>query len=231
MTKMAVAPFDNSHGDSDVVLRSADEVDFYVHRNILRIASAFFADMFSLPQPIHPSSPDVANDPIPVIPVSENSQKLEALLRMCYPVEKSRISSVQDVSPLLEGALKYQMREATAALTKKLAAFCNNRPLDVYAEVCRRDLRKVAKQAADAFAAPLVAVTKVPRDEPAFAIDDFTPHMESISAAAYFHLLEYHSGGGASKSMTLSFVSSRASASASCCSCSVSRVNACHRQR
>ncbi|KAF7309147.1 BTB domain-containing protein [Mycena kentingensis (nom. inval.)] len=35
----------------DVILRSSDDVDFYVHRVVLGVASPFFADLFELAQP------------------------------------------------------------------------------------------------------------------------------------------------------------------------------------
>ncbi|KAH9921604.1 uncharacterized protein B0H18DRAFT_1020410, partial [Fomitopsis serialis] len=200
---VAAAPFDNSFADADAILRSADGANFYVHKNILRIASAFFADMFSLPQPPQAASPvdgDTATDAsshsantLPVIPVSEDRQSFDKLLRMCYPVEKPTFASVQEISPIIEGALKYQMREATSALTKELIIFSDSHPLDVYAEACRRGLEEVVSRAAAAFAAPLIKIKKIRYDTPAYAIDAFTPHMENISAASYFHLLEYHS--------------------------------------
>jgi len=201
---VATAPFDNSYGDADAILRSADGVDFYVHRNILRIASAFFADMFSLPQPPQPASPvgsdgtatDASNrsaSTLPVIPVSEDQQSFDKLLRMCYPVEKPKFASIQDISPIIEGALKYQMREAASALTKELMIFSDSHPLDVYAEACKRDLEEVASRAAAAFSAPRIEIKKIRHGTPAYAIDTFTPHMEDISAASYFRLLEYHS--------------------------------------
>ncbi|KAH9921632.1 uncharacterized protein B0H18DRAFT_1020587 [Fomitopsis serialis] len=140
---VAAAPFDNSYGDADVILRSADGVDFYLHKNILRIASAFFADMFSLPQPL-PNSPPNGDKAIedassrsadapPIIPVSEDQQALDNLLRMCYPVEKPAFESIQDKCSLLRGTTKYQMGEATSRLNKELTSLCASRPLDVFA--------------------------------------------------------------------------------------------------
>ncbi|KAH9066765.1 hypothetical protein EDB87DRAFT_1588082 [Lactarius vividus] len=42
-------PFDGP--DSDTILRSSDQVDFYVYRIILSKSSPFFKSMLSLPQP------------------------------------------------------------------------------------------------------------------------------------------------------------------------------------
>ncbi|KAH9837628.1 uncharacterized protein C8Q71DRAFT_753656 [Rhodofomes roseus] len=206
---IATAPFDNFYGDADVILRSADGADFYVHKNILRFASAFFADMFSLPQPLQASSEpsdgdilstDACSDstrPLPVISVSENWHDLDNLLRMCYPVEKptGRFATVQGISPLLEGALKYQMREATTALTRELMALCPSRPLDVFAEAYSRGLEEVAKHAARAFSAAQyvgMAQSRISDHQ----IDDFVPAMDNIPASLYYRLLDCHSGGG-----------------------------------
>ncbi|ETW75378.1 hypothetical protein HETIRDRAFT_456000 [Heterobasidion irregulare TC 32-1] len=42
-------PFDEPH--ADVILRSSDNTDFRVYENILSLASPFFRELFSLPQP------------------------------------------------------------------------------------------------------------------------------------------------------------------------------------
>ncbi|KAJ7750603.1 hypothetical protein B0H16DRAFT_1318583 [Mycena metata] len=55
-------PFDES---TDAILRSSDDLDFPVHRAVLSLASPFFRDMFSIPQP--ESEPK-----IPVIPRTSN---------------------------------------------------------------------------------------------------------------------------------------------------------------
>ncbi|KAI0255963.1 hypothetical protein BJV78DRAFT_1113987, partial [Lactifluus subvellereus] len=43
-------PFDDA--DADIILRSSDQVNFHVYKVILSVASPFFKDMFSLPQPV-----------------------------------------------------------------------------------------------------------------------------------------------------------------------------------
>ncbi|KZT67855.1 hypothetical protein DAEQUDRAFT_739103 [Daedalea quercina L-15889] len=187
VTKAAVAPFDNHYGDADVILRSVNGTDFYVHKNVLRIASSFFADMFSLPQPVYDSASDgdiatgVSDRPsgVPIVSVSENSQVLEDILRMCYPVEKPNLDSVQVISPLLEVAMKYQMPEATNVMMRQLMTLCCSQPLDVFAEACKRDLEEVAAHAAQAFSAPLVVIQETEKDVPAHAIDAFTSHMDA----------------------------------------------------
>src|SRR5258708_12587226 len=67
-----------SFPDGDVVLRSADGVDFRVHTTFLSIASPFFRDMFSLPQ--------TSND-VQTIEMTEKADVLVAILELIYPLE------------------------------------------------------------------------------------------------------------------------------------------------
>lgn len=47
---IAQAPFNDPDKAADIILRSGDNVDFYVYRIVLSLASPFFKYMFSLPQ-------------------------------------------------------------------------------------------------------------------------------------------------------------------------------------
>ncbi|KAJ7501149.1 hypothetical protein B0H11DRAFT_755389 [Mycena galericulata] len=69
-------PFDEV--GTDIILRSSDGVDFHVYRVVLSLASPFFKQMFSLPQP-------ESATPVPVIPVAEASGILDLVLRLWYP--------------------------------------------------------------------------------------------------------------------------------------------------
>ncbi|KAJ7023355.1 hypothetical protein C8F04DRAFT_1240206 [Mycena alexandri] len=59
-------PFDDS--TADTILQSSDGFDFHVHHAVIALASPFFKDLFSLPQP---------EPKVPVIPVAESSSILE----------------------------------------------------------------------------------------------------------------------------------------------------------
>jgi hypothetical protein len=71
-------PFDAS--DADLVIRSSDFVNFKVHKPVLAMASPFFKDLLSLPQP--PDSESV--DGLPVVQLSEDSELLSTLVSMLY---------------------------------------------------------------------------------------------------------------------------------------------------
>jgi hypothetical protein len=68
--------------DADLVIRSSDFVDFQVHKPVLSVASPFFKDLLSLPQP----SDSETVDGLHVVQLSEDSELLNSLLSMLYPL-------------------------------------------------------------------------------------------------------------------------------------------------
>jgi hypothetical protein len=68
--------------DTNLIIRSSDLVDFRVHKLVLAIASPFFKDLLSLPQP--PDSESVSG--LPVVRLSEDSELLNTLVSMLYPI-------------------------------------------------------------------------------------------------------------------------------------------------
>ncbi|KAH9939289.1 uncharacterized protein BXZ73DRAFT_8936, partial [Epithele typhae] len=135
----ADAPFNRP--SADTILRTADHVDFHVHRIILIQASPFFADMFSLPQP-----QNVVQD-APVIDVSEDSKTLRHLLQICYPTDRPVLESLDDLVPVLRAAMKYSMDWLAKTLSKSFIAAIPQFPFQVWAHACRSDLPEVARQA------------------------------------------------------------------------------------
>jgi hypothetical protein len=67
--------------DANLILRSSDHVDFRVHKPILAMASPFFKNRLSLPQPIDSES----DDGLPVVQLSEDSELLTSLVSILYP--------------------------------------------------------------------------------------------------------------------------------------------------
>jgi hypothetical protein len=68
--------------NANIILRSSDLVDFRVHQSVLAMASPFFKDLLSLPQP----SDGETFDGLPVVQSSEDSELLNSLVSMLYPV-------------------------------------------------------------------------------------------------------------------------------------------------
>ncbi|KZS99417.1 uncharacterized protein LAESUDRAFT_627614, partial [Laetiporus sulphureus 93-53] len=66
---------------ADIIFRTADEVDFHLHKAVLMLASSMFEGMFSIPQPtaINAAEVDFETD-LPIVPVTETSKTLDALL-------------------------------------------------------------------------------------------------------------------------------------------------------
>ncbi|CDO73318.1 hypothetical protein BN946_scf185008.g80 [Trametes cinnabarina] len=142
---------------ADIIFCSSDHVCFKLHKLVLMLASAFFKDMFSLPQPFAGLSPlagsaeePAKHDGLPVVHVAEPGTVLEGLFRLCYPIRDPPLDTLEEVRPLLEAALKYQMQEAVEITTRRLRELAPSAPLRVYAVACRLSLQDVMRVAAQA---------------------------------------------------------------------------------
>ncbi|KAF9016569.1 hypothetical protein BDZ89DRAFT_400901 [Hymenopellis radicata] len=123
--------------DADVVLASCDGARFAVHKCILSLASPFFKDMFSLPQPSSGSSVPKDVD----IECTESKAVLCALLHFMYPVPNPQIASLDELVPLIEAAQKFRLEylhdELRAMLIDERFGFVKKAPLRVYAIATR----------------------------------------------------------------------------------------------
>ena len=106
----AAAPFD--HAKADIILRSSDNIDFRVFRLFLSLASPFFETLFDIPQPADENEDQEVRDGLAVVPVTEDSKTLDALLRFCYPctlADDPKLEVLQDAMEVLEAARKYSL--------------------------------------------------------------------------------------------------------------------------
>lgn len=69
--------------NTDLVLKSSDDVMFYVHSLILKLSSPVFGDMLRIPRP--PVSPNDLDDEVPVVDLTEPAEVLSLLLDIIYP--------------------------------------------------------------------------------------------------------------------------------------------------
>jgi BTB/POZ domain len=167
------APFDRK--DSDVIIRSCDQVDFHVHKAVLATASVVFEDMFTAPGP----SPHDQ-----VIALTEDSKTLHHLLTMLYPVDLSIPNTFEDALSLLAACQKYQM-DSTAACVRSLLRgrtpplFTVHNSFRAYGIASRYHLGEEA-----AFAARLTL-------ERAMNFPECGDDLGFISGAALFQLWEY----------------------------------------
>jgi hypothetical protein len=79
-TASPVKPFDIP--DANLIIRSSDQVNFRVHKPVLAMASPFFKDLLSH---FRPSDSEFA-DGLPVIQLPEDSELLNCLVSILYPV-------------------------------------------------------------------------------------------------------------------------------------------------
>jgi hypothetical protein len=91
-TASPLEPFDVP--DPNFIIRSSDFVDFRVHKLVLAVASPFFKDLLSLPQP----SDSESIDGLPVVQLSEDSELLNSLVSILYPVPTVLPNSYEKVS-------------------------------------------------------------------------------------------------------------------------------------
>lgn len=185
---VAKKPFDIR--TADIIIRTSDNVDFYVYKAILAIASPFFDYMFSLAQTAATPTDNVTQDPVVV---SEDSDTMDCLLRLCYPIDDPNIADLDQLDRVLEAAMKYQMGEATKLARHLLSAFIKDRPLQVYTVACRLKVEEEARMAAEAW-------TRMKPTEDATQFHttlegaSYVPEMRRISSGAYFRLIEYARG-------------------------------------
>nr|VWP02249.1 N/A [Ganoderma boninense] len=172
---------------ADVILASSDNVPFKLHKVILSLGSEFFKAMFSLsqPKPLASVDPQI-NDPIadaeidglPVIHVSEPSEVLSKLFRLCYPMDNPHLTTIDEVAAVLTAALKYELRKPIQMTSRRLRKLMPAASVRVYAIACRLDLEDEARAAA-------VAIREKKLQ------NEYAAELEDISIGAYHRLLYY----------------------------------------
>lgn len=96
--------------DGDLILRSADGVEFRVHSLLLRLSSKVFADMMSTPLA---AGKEKETGDAQTIGLEEEAETVDTLLRWIYPVEKRpRIASLDDFKKYMPIVMKYDIRTA-----------------------------------------------------------------------------------------------------------------------
>jgi BTB/POZ domain len=83
--------------DANLIIRSSDLVDFRVHMPVLAMASPFFKDLLSYPR----ASDSEFVDGLPVVELSEDSELLNCLISILYPVRMVIPMSYEKVLYLL----------------------------------------------------------------------------------------------------------------------------------
>ncbi|KAJ6556519.1 hypothetical protein DFH09DRAFT_1491005 [Mycena vulgaris] len=121
-------PFDDPAGD--VILRSSDGIDFHVHRLVLSLASPFFKQMFTLPQPNGERG-------VPAILVSESALVLDRALRFWYPGAMTLTELAEMLECLL---LKYDIQSSIPFAQHQLRGYMEG-DFDLALEATKSSLR------------------------------------------------------------------------------------------
>ena len=102
--------------DANFIIRSSDNVNFRVHKSVLAMASPFFRDLLSLPQP----SDSEYLDGLPMVQLSEDSELLNSLVSMLYPVRPVIPTTYDKVYHLLAACQKYDMVSVQSSIRAKV---------------------------------------------------------------------------------------------------------------
>lgn len=148
-TTVASAPFDSDTGFADIILRTSDKFDFFVHVPILRLASTVFDAMLSIPQPPSATNDTQTSPTRPIIDLTEDSATMDHLLRYCYPVTDPIITDLDILDRILTAADKYDIKFVTTLATQVLHKFVDTKPLEVYTIACLHGSEDIAKKAAE----------------------------------------------------------------------------------
>ncbi|KAI0675756.1 hypothetical protein C8Q78DRAFT_347035 [Trametes maxima] len=171
----AAEPFDRD--DADFVLRSSDHIDFHVHRVILIMASSVFETMLALPQPAEDAKIEK-----PLVDVTEDSETLDVLLRVCYPTSAPELQDVLLLRKVLEAATKYDIPAVLTMVKKAMVQpeLLDSDPLRIFVIACRFGMEPEAQAAANKIALRNFVMGTV----------QFCPELDDIPAGAYYRLLQ-----------------------------------------
>ncbi|KAI0829845.1 hypothetical protein BC628DRAFT_1408639 [Trametes gibbosa] len=171
------SPFNDS--DADLILRSCDGTDFHVHKVILGKASSDFKSLLELPR-LSECRPADARQ---VVSLTEYANTVENILRLCYPVPRPPIESIEELAATLEAMKKYEITSLRPHLEQDFKALLDAGadPLRMYGIACLYSLNGVLEAAAKlTLATPLLVQ---PRAMP--------PEFAHLPAACLFALIEY----------------------------------------
>ncbi|KAK0434793.1 hypothetical protein EV421DRAFT_1909094 [Armillaria borealis] len=88
----ADAPFNDTSDFADLVIRTADNVDFFVHKVLLSLKSpsSFFRHV------LESSHHTEEKDGLPVLEVKEDSRTFRTVLLLCYPYDVPEIKTIEE---------------------------------------------------------------------------------------------------------------------------------------
>ncbi|KAK0209181.1 hypothetical protein DFS33DRAFT_1308133 [Desarmillaria ectypa] len=117
-TTTADAPFNDPTDNADLVIRTADSVDFFVLSALLSLKSpsSFFLHVLKANQ--HTEE----RDNLPVLEVKEDSETFQIILLLCYPYASPEIKNVEQLVAVGKVLDKYCMDHALERFTQIMMA-------------------------------------------------------------------------------------------------------------
>ena len=146
-------PFYLDPAIGDLVIRSSDDIDFYVHQDILIHTSSSLSTMLALPKDASGRSIDAVSGK-PLIKVQEDSTVWAHLVPLIYvprpPVPALDASQLDLICAILDAARKHDVPSVTECMrgVLKAPAIVTAKPVSVYAVACAYELEDVARIAA-----------------------------------------------------------------------------------
>jgi hypothetical protein len=145
--------FASSAGNTEeVILRSSDGYDFYVNRFILKIGAPplgnLQAQQLGRSKKKDEETEEDEKD-TPVIMLPEPACILDVLLTLIYPVESPTWTSLEGFGPVLDAAIRYDMRGAVETLRQALISprRVDEQLLPAFSELDPLRVFAIAKQA------------------------------------------------------------------------------------
>ncbi|OBZ68910.1 hypothetical protein A0H81_11022 [Grifola frondosa] len=162
---------------ADIIIRSSNRIKFHAHINLLSIVSQKLACILheSPDLKVNAANRAPTND-LPVVEFPESGRILGLLLRLCYPISAPDLDA-RDIPELLEAAKKYEVPRAVDFARKRWKEYIRAGPLRAYFVAFARGWMDKAREAAR-------YTVFLPKD-------DYIPEMETVSAEAYWRLLDY----------------------------------------
>ncbi|KZV68246.1 hypothetical protein PENSPDRAFT_736053 [Peniophora sp. CONT] len=143
--KRAGPPWDDS--DADLVLRSAEDVEFRVHRIILaRSLSAF--DLSSLFA--RSGDQELSEDGLPILRLPDGAETVATLLSALYPGPAPVLTNLSSIRAMLGSLDRYGARFVPASIRSALEALASAEPEQTYVLACAARLPDIARTAARA---------------------------------------------------------------------------------
>ncbi|KIY68503.1 hypothetical protein CYLTODRAFT_489708 [Cylindrobasidium torrendii FP15055 ss-10] len=171
-------PFETDAVGADIILRSSDNVDFYVLNALLCIGSkaSFFAHLFA------DSKPSETHNDLPVVSLFEHSDLLRPVLKFCYPIDAPLLETIAEVKAVGEVMQKYCLDFALKRLQRTISksALIKKEPLRLFALAVHNGWKELGEAAA--------------RCSLAFPLDQLMPipELALITALDLAYLIEYH---------------------------------------